>query len=245
MGNPPYRVSARLYVLFVAVAGTVLFVFRFGAGPFETHTGSSPTAAFPGAPIAASQGSPLQASQGPPTAPPLCQLLNASQRCKEFEEVAGISIEAGPTYLWNPAYTDNPQYGWGTGNKLSMYWNARAMAHLAGAAFKVGPHMRNVFDTTFLKYLPMQTTGFGCANPLAYASACQGCTLKGHHKWLFTFPHECNGAWTFFLKTIALETRSALKAWHQSRNVSEQVFAPGDVVVQYRCAADTLLLAHG
>lgn len=60
--------------------------------------------------------------------------------------------------------------------------------------------------------------------------------------WEFT--HRCAGAWPFIRSTITKDTQAAFQQWAADSNVSLPAYEPNDVVIQSRCAPDTVL-SHG
>lgn len=57
--------------------------------------------------------------------------------------------------------------------------------------------------------------------------------------WEFT--HRCASAWAYIRPTIVTDTHAAYAAWSSEHNHPLPTYAPGDVVIQSRCARDTVL----
>lgn len=170
------------------------------------------------------------------------QTCHLTLPCTHFEQYAGVQHH-GNKYVWDPCKGRVCTAG-STGNVLSRYWNTRAMLHFAGAEFEVGTQIKVILEhTSFLKYLPLSAPAPSCPDSFAYTLGCLGCSSGGKFQWLYDFPALCNGAWTLFRDTIQRDTVAALMQWHDASNTSVFPFQAHDVVIQYRCAQDTLYAA--
>jgi hypothetical protein len=116
------------------------------------------------------------------------------------------------------------------GNALSPYWQARAMAHLGGAAFSYQGSAAGWTDQ-LPKHVPARTA---CQRE-AFAAACDACAGAGE------FAHKCPGAWPHIVADIQRDTRSALAQHAMAHNLRLPSFRAGDVLIQVRCAGDTVL----
>ena len=164
--------------------------------------------------------------------------------CHPFFTFAGVVQQytgGSKTFVWEPDFL-RPY--WHTGNRLSAYWNARAMAHFAGASFLAGPRMAKIYNESWLKHLPLHVQAPSCPNPVKYASGCFGCAWGRGPYDAFQYPHTCEGAWTQFRGQVQVDTRAAINLWLQENAVTPHAFAEDDVVVQFRCARDTLVHAE-
>eukprot|EP00877_Chromochloris_zofingiensis_P015247 jgi/Chrzof1/9977/Cz04g22180.t1 len=135
----------------------------------------------------------------------------------------------GNTLTWTP-YTSSR---WG--NALSPYWQARAMATLGGLDFDSQPG----FGQYWMQYLPRKVPRTTCPQPDKFDDACRRCQK---HDW--EFAHKCVGAWTEIRPVIQQETQAAFARWANTTGFAIPAFQPSDVVIQVRCAKDTVL-EHG
>lgn len=55
------------------------------------------------------------------------------------------------------------------------------------------------------------------------------------------FAHTCVGGWTEIRGTIRHDSMKALHSWAAARNITLPTYQAGDVVIQSRCAPDTIL----
>eukprot|EP00195_Chlamydomonas_chlamydogama_P016814 CAMPEP_0202912310 /NCGR_PEP_ID=MMETSP1392-20130828/57399_1 /ASSEMBLY_ACC=CAM_ASM_000868 /TAXON_ID=225041 /ORGANISM="Chlamydomonas chlamydogama, Strain SAG 11-48b" /LENGTH=357 /DNA_ID=CAMNT_0049603175 /DNA_START=225 /DNA_END=1298 /DNA_ORIENTATION=+ len=121
------------------------------------------------------------------------------------------------------------------GDMLTTYWQARAMAHLAGLAFRrtlePGSH-------SFVMHLPSQVPRRSCADPEAFKRLCQQCpSVVAARKY------KCSTTWiSAVLPQISEEIPQALKAWAAEARVPLHPLQHGDVLIQKDCAADNFLL---
>jgi hypothetical protein len=124
------------------------------------------------------------------------------------------------------------------GNALSPYWQGRGMAFLGGLNFENPSGMGS-----WLEHLPRHVPkpqGAGRC-PDRFAEACWMCTDKDN-SWEYS--HRCTGAYDYILPDIQRDTRAALEAYAAASGEKIRRFEPDDVVIQDRCAGDTIL-AHG
>lgn len=165
--------------------------------------------------------------------------VSPTMACVHFENYSGVVKTGKNIFVWDPCANRRCAPG-SMGNVLSRYWNTRAMLHFAAVQFKVGPATAIIMEqTSFLRYLPFQSTAPSCPDALAYMSGCVGCSKMGQFSWLYDFPAMCNGAWTDYRHTIQKETMAALLQWHNATQQYAPVYGKNHAVVQYRCARDT------
>lgn len=149
----------------------------------------------------------------------------------------------------------NPDFEWG--NFLTVYWNARGIAKLAGVCFE------NVLTpgadiTWWFKHLPQRVCPperiddlFNrskyktlSVNARALAATCKTC------KNTWRYPHECRGPWTFMLAEAQQETQHALRRWAAENELPLPAFKPNTAVVYLRCTSskgplgDAFILGH-
>ena len=160
-------------------------------------------------------------------------------KCLPFFQHAGVELNEvnEPTFIWDPKFIG---HGWRTGNLLSAYWNARAMASYGGARFVASSRMVDVFNKSWLQHLPFNVSPPLCPDPGAYYAGCLGC-MHGSLSENFIFPAICNGAWISFRSQVQADTRSALMSWVKSNNISVPQLSKPNTVIQFRCADDTLI----
>ena len=139
---------------------------------------------------------------------------------------ARISIGGDQTIYWTPSTSSR----WG--NALSPYWQARALAHLAGYGFDayVG------FEQSWLVHLPKKLAPSSCPDVAQFTAACNSCDGESYE-----YAHRCNGAWVYIRPLIQQDTLAAFTAWAKAEQHSLPVFSPQDVAIQIRCAKDTIL----
>lgn len=159
-------------------------------------------------------------------------------RCREFFKNSGSDLSASNAIIWDPPFI---AMSWRTGNRLSSYWNSRAMAYYGGHSFVMGPRMRQIFKTSWQQYLPDQVPAAACPSPAEYYAGCVGCSYGRTTSENYMYPHICNGAWITFRRHVQLETHQAVHKWMLQIGNSSLDFKPrADIVVQFRCASDTL-----
>ncbi|KAF6254758.1 hypothetical protein COO60DRAFT_1462514 [Scenedesmus sp. NREL 46B-D3] len=141
---------------------------------------------------------------------------------------AQISFGGDRTLYFTP-YTSRR---WG--NALSPYWQARALALIAGQGFDAYLG----FEGGWMQHLPKRRPPTTCPELDRFKLACEQCDSDS---WMYA--HRCHGAWLQIRPTIMNDTHSAVQTWLQARQQQRQppVFNPGDVVIQSRCSEDTLL----
>ncbi|GAX75545.1 hypothetical protein CEUSTIGMA_g2988.t1 [Chlamydomonas eustigma] len=142
----------------------------------------------------------------------------------------------GRMFIRNEAMNWGSYYSKKWGNALSPYWMARSLAALGGLSFSAG----NGFGSdTWLKYLPAKVGKVGCVDPALFDYHCHSCPAGD-----WEFSHKCAGAWTTQRALIREDTHAAVQKWTEVTGTKLPVFQPDDVVVQLRCAKDTIL-SHG
>ncbi|CAE7707969.1 unnamed protein product [Symbiodinium sp. CCMP2456] len=120
------------------------------------------------------------------------------------------------------------------GNSLSVYWQARGLAALVGAAFTTTSGRNSA--GRFINWLPRRWHGLAMDNASEELSlACRACPEgKDHQHW--RWPHTCLGAWYRgpVLELVRGETRRAL---HQSggEEAVMRYLQPHDAVIHFRC----------
>jgi hypothetical protein len=139
---------------------------------------------------------------------------------------ARISIGGDQTIYWTP----NTSSRWG--NALSPYWQARALAYLAGYGFNayVG------FDQSWLVHLPKKIDPSSCPDESRFKAACDSCDSDSYE-----YAHRCIGAWTYIRPLIQQDTLAAFADWAKAEGHSLPKFDPQDIAIQIRCAKDTIL----
>lgn len=132
-------------------------------------------------------------------------------------------------------YTPYTSDRWG--NALSSYWAARSLAVLAGYAFDA---YGGFTGASWLARLPSKVPAPPNArgDRAAFDAACNACGPEG-----WEHPHRCARAWLHLRLTIQAETHAAVEAWARAEGRRLPKFREGDVVIQARCAGDTVL-AH-
>jgi hypothetical protein len=132
-------------------------------------------------------------------------------------------------------YTPYTSDRWG--NALSSYWAARSLAVLAGYAFDA---YGGFTGASWLARLPNKVPAPPDArgDRAAFDAACNACGPEG-----WEHPHRCARAWLHLRPTIQAETHAAVEAWARAEGRRLPEFREGDVVIQARCAGDTVL-AH-
>lgn len=161
--------------------------------------------------------------------------------CSPFFTFAGVvekKTGQSKTFVWEPDFI-RPY--WHTGNRLSAYWNARAMAYFAGALFLAGPRMLHIYNESWLRHLPFHVQDPDCPDPAKYTAGCFGCAWGRGPYDAFQYPHTCEGAWTQFRERVQADTTAAIQHWIQDNGMIPNTFIEDDVVVQFRCAQDTLV----
>ncbi|KAG2483128.1 hypothetical protein HYH03_017974 [Edaphochlamys debaryana] len=122
------------------------------------------------------------------------------------------------------------------GNLLAPYFQGLSLAQLLGFRFVYG----GGFVDGFLTKLPrVVEPGLVCPNATEVVRACQLCQRMD----LWEFTMNCPAGWTQARAAIVSVTRGAIQAWAAENNKTVPAFEQGDVVIQVRCARDTLL-AH-
>eukprot|EP00882_Tetradesmus_deserticola_P011111 GHRQ01011748.1.p1 GENE.GHRQ01011748.1~~GHRQ01011748.1.p1 ORF type:complete len:342 (+),score=112.74 GHRQ01011748.1:47-1072(+) len=127
-------------------------------------------------------------------------------------------------------YTPYTSRRWG--NALSPYWQARALALIAGQGFDA----YGGFEHGWMQHLPRKRPPTTCPELDRFKLACRQCDSDS---WMHA--HRCHGAWLQIRPTIINDTHAAVQSWLQARNQQQPAFNPGDVVIQSRCSEDTLL----
>lgn len=126
------------------------------------------------------------------------------------------------------------------GNDLSVYWQARGIAHLAGIEFGLPGWPKVHFDhNSFLQYLPLHHQPIpALTNRRALEVADAACPHECHEcydpKWFQRYPHECTGAWTYIRPEIQMDTQAALDKVFNENAIVPPKFLPGDVVLHLR-----------
>ncbi|KAF8072825.1 hypothetical protein HT031_000485 [Scenedesmus sp. PABB004] len=118
------------------------------------------------------------------------------------------------------------------GNALSPYWQARALAVVAGQGFNA---FGGFSGASWLAYLPKKLPPTTCPQPDRFRQACDMCD----DSWAYA--HRCSGAWTGIRPTIIADTHAAMTAWAAASGARLPTFSDRDVVIQSRCSTDTVL----
>jgi len=115
------------------------------------------------------------------------------------------------------------------GNALSLYWNARGLARLAGVPFSAtgGLSARH-----FIRHLPRVVPARPGGNSTALAEACVACSPREVLLW--RYPHTCFGAWSRIRSDIQRDTHSALRA-SGAEGAALARLRSSDVAVHLRC----------
>jgi hypothetical protein len=172
-------------------------------------------------------------------------------QCLHFIDNAGVQL-SNNKLVWNPKYIDK---AWRLGNRLSAYWNARATAFYGSQSFQAGKEISDLYNSSWLAYLPRSAPAAKCPHPELYLAGCLGCTntkakpVPDH----FYYPHICNGAWTGFRDQIRQDTKSAITAWLKGSSGTLVGKAVTDyrkhnsAIIQFRCEKETILVhdEHG
>lgn len=172
--------------------------------------------------------------------PVLCSSNNCRQpdiTCTPFYQYAGVS-KRDNVFYWNPDYIRSY---WRTGNLMSAYWNARAMAFYAGSAFEAGS-VKRFYQQSWLQYLPMHMPAPSCPDAVKYVRACFGCAWGRGPYDAFQYPHSCEGAWSTFRLDVQHGVQAAIMNWTINSGFEDTLqFQNQDVVIQFRCAHDTVV----
>ncbi|CAK0899661.1 unnamed protein product [Prorocentrum cordatum] len=117
----------------------------------------------------------------------------------------------------------------GVGNALSLYWNARGLARLAGVAFTAAgaPGAGH-----FIRHLPRAAPPPPRGNATALAAACGACPPREVRAW--RYPHTCLSAWAHIRGEVQRDTHSALRASGAERKALARLRS-SDVAVHLRC----------
>eukprot|EP00927_Polykrikos_kofoidii_P066767 TRINITY_DN62332_c0_g1_i1.p1 TRINITY_DN62332_c0_g1~~TRINITY_DN62332_c0_g1_i1.p1 ORF type:complete len:685 (-),score=69.17 TRINITY_DN62332_c0_g1_i1:144-2198(-) len=124
------------------------------------------------------------------------------------------------------------------GNALSLYWQARGLAYLAGVAFATSSGFA---ESHFVRHLPrtvpaplssaMATLSHGnLSRSRLLSRSCAACPGWAEWRW----PHICLGPWTQIVGHIRADTRRALQLSGAESRVRAWL-RPRDVVLHLRC----------
>lgn len=140
---------------------------------------------------------------------------------------ARIAVGNDRTFYWTPFTSEK----WG--NALSGYWQARALALLAGYGFDSYVGFQG---SSWLAKLPQKVPPTTCPDIPKFKSACDSCDAEA-----WEFAHRCSGPWTGIRDVVRNDTQAAVRAWAEEAGQKLPEFGPGDVVIQARCSEDTML----
>jgi hypothetical protein len=149
----------------------------------------------------------------------------------------------------------NPDFEWG--NFLTVYWNARGIAKLAGVCFENLLSPGGEIKWWF-KYLPQHVCPPERIDDLfdrrklktsllharALAKTCGRCRST------WRYPHECRGPWSFMLAEAQQETQQALRRWASENGLPLPAVKPNTAVIYLRCTSskgplgDAFILGH-
>merc|ERR1712129_437982 len=102
------------------------------------------------------------------------------------------------------------------GNALSVYWQARALAWIAGASFSA---LGGRATGSFVEFLPRTARAAETSNATELRRACSACDQEKHWRW----PHLCLGAWTSIQGIIRVGMRWAFRASGVEAAVREEL----------------------